>query len=281
MHISPDIQNDFTVMLENHGERMVPAITGGSTFWEHIYRYAFACRYVRGKRVLDIACGEGYGAAALQNAGAAHVIGVDISEDVCRHSRARYGLDARQGSAEQIPLPDGSVDIVVSFETIEHTRGPRRFLDECARVLVPGGHLIISTPNEKVYAKFCEAPNPHHCSEMTEEEFTLALAARFHIVRLYSQRPYEGTLGGSQAATAGRSLLSRGSRRLYRLARSFVFPRAVHGPTARQRDGVVDEILAASRGLANPFNPYAVRGQGLFKGEQRVYFVAHAIRADE
>src|ERR1019366_4929606 len=139
------------------------------TFWEHVYRYAFACRFVRGKRVLDIACGEGYGAAALQKAGAARVTGVDISEAACFHARSKYGIDAKLGAAEKIPLGEGSVDVVVSFETIEHIPNPDRFLDECVRVLVPGGRLIISTPNKSIYGQAVQ--NPYHWSEMTEEGF--------------------------------------------------------------------------------------------------------------
>src|SRR5216683_317151 len=177
------------ILDDNAGERMVPEVSGGITFWEHVYRYAFACRFVAGKRVLDIACGEGYGTAALQKAGATQVFGVDISDSSCLHARKKYGVDARVGSADQIPLPDNSVDVVVSFETIEHLPNPNRFLDECARVLARGGTLIISTPNKGIYG--LDGPtNPHHCSEMTEEEFSTALHARFRRVRLYTQRPY-------------------------------------------------------------------------------------------
>src|SRR5687767_6601798 len=96
--------------MEDTGERMLPETTSAVTFWEHIYRYRFAARFVRGRRVLDIACGEGYGAAALLRAGAASVIGVDISEEACEHARQKYGIDARPGSAEQIPLPSQAVD---------------------------------------------------------------------------------------------------------------------------------------------------------------------------
>jgi 2-polyprenyl-3-methyl-5-hydroxy-6-metoxy-1,4-benzoquinol methylase len=60
-------------------ERMVPEEAHARTFWEHIGRYRFARDFVRGRRVLDIACGEGYGAAALARAGAASVIGIDVS----------------------------------------------------------------------------------------------------------------------------------------------------------------------------------------------------------
>src|SRR5437868_8858698 len=104
----------FTESLDFTGERMVPERAGSETFWEHIYRYRFATGFVRNKRVLDIACGEGYGTAALLQAGAASVIGVDISADVCDHARRKYGIDARPGNALNIPLPGQSVDVVIS-----------------------------------------------------------------------------------------------------------------------------------------------------------------------
>ena len=151
------------------GERMVPGHTSPDTFWEHVYRYRFAMRHAVGKRVLDIACGEGYGAAALLHGGAASVIGLDNSTETCAHARRKYGIDARVGEAEAIPLDSASVDLVVSFETIEHLHRPAAFLAECARVLAPEGLLIVSSPNKDVYAKL-DGPNPFHCSELTEEE---------------------------------------------------------------------------------------------------------------
>ena len=122
----------------NYTERMVPDEAHARVFWEHIERYRFAKEFVRGKRVLDIACGEGYGSAALVKAGAASVIGVDISPEICQHARDKYGLDARMGDAQAIPLQDRSIDLVVSFETIEHVDSPDMFIAECARVLSPG-----------------------------------------------------------------------------------------------------------------------------------------------
>src|SRR5436305_7763381 len=103
-------------LLEHTGERMIPEASVPEIFWEHVHRYRFAKRFVRDKRVLDIACGEGYGAFGLLRAGAASVVGVDISEEACDNARQKYGIDARCGSAEAIPLPDASVDVVVSFE---------------------------------------------------------------------------------------------------------------------------------------------------------------------
>ena len=77
------------------------------------------------------------GRAALAKAGAASVIGIDISPEICQHAQYKYGLDARPGDAQAIPLQDQSIDLIVSFETIEHVDDPAAFLAECARVLCP------------------------------------------------------------------------------------------------------------------------------------------------
>ena len=193
--------------LEPTDERMVPESSDLLTFWEYVYRYAFASLFVGGKRVLEIACGEGYGAAALQRASAAHVIGVDISESVCLHARNKYGVDARPGTAEQIPLADGSVDVIVSFETIEHVPDTSRFLDECLRILVPGGRLIISTADKGIYGHLRVAQNPYHCSEMTLEEFDSALRSRFRDTHFYTQRP-DSAASLARAVSASNELRS-------------------------------------------------------------------------
>src|SRR5512143_200188 len=102
------------------GERFLPAVTGEIAH-EHWHRYAFARRFVAGRRVLDVACGEGYGSALLADV-AADVIGVDVSPDAVAHARATYGgrrgLRFEAASATALPLPDGAVDAVVSFETL-------------------------------------------------------------------------------------------------------------------------------------------------------------------
>lgn len=262
--------------LEPTGERMVPESSDRFTFWEHVYRYGFASRFVAAKRVLDIACGEGYGAAALQKAGAANVIGVDIAEDVCLHARDRYGLDARLGSAEQIPVADRSVDVVVSFETIEHIPDPHRFLDECIRVLAPGGRLIISTPNKGIYG--ATAKNPYHCSEMTENEFATALRARFHEIDFYSQHPYSAAWWSfrSLAADVSRWRTGSGTSRIYRSLQFRLAPRVVYDPTAEERSSVIELTLAARRNQRPFLNPYALRPRRKWNGEQPTYIIANA-----
>jgi 2-polyprenyl-3-methyl-5-hydroxy-6-metoxy-1,4-benzoquinol methylase len=268
------------LVLEPTDERMVPESSGSPTFWEHVYRYAFASRFVKGKRVLDIACGEGYGAAALRKAGATHVIGVDVSESVCLHARSKYGLDARPGTAEQIPLDDGSVDVIVSFETIEHVLNASRFLDECVRILVPGGRLIISTPNKGTYRYWQGTQNPYHCSEMTSEEFASALSTRFRDGRFYTQRPDSAAWWSTRTLVCENTPWGhiRGFRRLRRAAQNWIFPEAIKDPTDEQRRSALDMILKVARSRRRLLNPYVVRPQWRWHREKSVYIVATAVR---
>ena len=270
--------HDPSLTLENNFERMVPETSGGHTFWEHVYRYAFACRAAEGKRVLDIACGEGYGAAALQKAGAAQVIGVDISEEVCLHARKKYGVDARAGSAENIPFANSSFDLIVSFETIEHVRNPAAFLDECARVLQPGGRLIVSTPNKIVYSRRGAPPNRYHFSEMTEEEFVAALLSRFRNIRLYTQRPYSAAWWSPRIFASELGPRRPTFARLRRSAQFRFFQRALYDPTNEERISVVEEILSASLSRTSPLNPYAILPRRKWTLERPTYFIAVASR---
>jgi SAM-dependent methyltransferase len=274
------ISHEDSLILEPTDERMVPESSDLFTFWEHVHRYAFAARFVKGKRVLDIACGEGYGAAALQKAGAAHVIGVDISESVCLHARSKYGLDARRGTAEQIPLPDRSVEVIVSFETIEHVPEPNRFLDECVRILVPGGRLIISTPNKEIYGKRRDEPNPFHCSEMTQEEFRSALGSRFRDTNIYTQRPDSAAWWSARTLVCENTPWARirGFRRLRRAAQRRFFPEAIQSPTEEQRRSTVNMILDVAQKRRSLLSPYIVRLQHTWHREKPFYIIATAVR---
>ncbi len=267
-------------VLDPTDERMVPESADTFTFWEHVYRYAFASRFVRGKRILDIACGEGYGAAALQKAGAAQVTGVDIDESVCLHARNKYGLDARAGTAERIPLPDKSVDVVISFETIEHVTSPNRFLDECVRVLAPGGRLVISTPNKSIWNQYRGGnKNPYHCSEMTPEELVSALTSRFHGIRFYTQRPFSAAWWSPRTLVCENTPWRRirGFQRLRRAAQRRICPEAASDPTDERRTSAVDVILEVGQSPHGLLNPYVVRPKQRWHREESLYIVATAV----
>ena len=185
--------------MEFTGERFIECeeTAGQLIEREHWQRYMVAAKLVEpGAAVLDIACGSGYGTAYLSRF-AGHVYGVDISSDAVAYAEGRYGrpnLRFLQGDVSQIPLDSGSVDLVVSFETIEHVEeaSQHAFLAEAKRVLRPGGRLIVSCPNQPVASdlphELWGAVNPYHKKEYTEEGFRTLLAAYFPAVSMLYQR---------------------------------------------------------------------------------------------
>ncbi|MBI3951595.1 MAG: class I SAM-dependent methyltransferase [Acidobacteria bacterium] len=259
------------------GERMVPEKADSVTFWEHIYRYRFAAEFVRGKRVLDIACGEGYGTSALLRAGAASVVGVDICEESCAHAHCKYGVDIQRADAEGMPFLDHSFDIVVSFETIEHVQNLAVFLDECVRVLLPGGLLVLSTPNRDVYSEKGKH-NPFHHDELDERELVALLTTRFKKWQLYSQRPKQVpwwsiySLAGAQSPW----LRIRGGWRLRKLLQTVLCPHLRGDVDEQYRRLPVEAILGEDRPFSSVVNGYSVRRWEQWKGEKPYYFIAVA-----
>ncbi|WIX33794.1 glycoside hydrolase family 99-like domain-containing protein [Salinicola sp. JS01] len=181
--------------LPTTGERFLPEFDGGIVA-EHQHRYRLAQRLVEGKDVLDIACGEGYGAHLLAER-AARVTGVDIDTDTVAHARAAYPADNLEflaGDCAEIPLADASVDVVVSFETIEHHDRHREMLAEIRRVLRPGGLLIISSPDHHEYSVARDFDNPYHVRELSRDEFDGLLGEYFAHHALFGQRVVYGSL---------------------------------------------------------------------------------------
>jgi len=176
------------------GERYVPEMHGNIEL-EHLHRYLLVCKAVEGKAVLDIASGEGYGSAMLART-ARKVIGVDISQEAILHARAKYrseNLDFRLGSCSAIPLEDESVDVVVSFETIEHHDEHQAMMREIKRVLQPGGVLVISSPDKLEYSDKSGYTNPHHVKELYRDEFNKLLGSHFKNHRISGQQVVYGS----------------------------------------------------------------------------------------
>jgi len=177
------------------GERYVPQVQG-TVALEHLHRYAYAAQFVKDKTVLDMACGEGYGSEMMGRA-ASHVYGVDIDKLSVEHATERYAgasnLSFAEGSCESIPLGDKTVDIVVSFETIEHTSEHDLFIREIKRVLKPEGFVIISSPEKAAYAVANEKGNCYHVKELTHDEFSQLLKANFSKVATLGQQILRGS----------------------------------------------------------------------------------------
>lgn len=184
------------IALATDGERFLPDAMSGDIELEHRHRYLLAAALTADKEILDIASGEGYGSAMMARA-ARHVTGVDISPAAVEHARRKYARDNLRfavGSCAAIPLPDSSVDVAVSFETIEHHTEHEQMLREIRRVLRPNGLLVISSPDKAEYSDKPAYRNPFHVKELYKEEFRALLAAHFHRVRLLGQRVMRGSI---------------------------------------------------------------------------------------
>lgn len=180
--------------MEFTGERFVPG-ERGQIKYEHLHRYALSLEFAAGKSVLDIASGEGYGAALLARV-ADVVTGVDVDLEAINHSKHRYyhpNLHFAVGSCQSIPLPDEAVDLVTSFETIEHHEHHEEMMQEVKRVLRPEGVLIISSPNRLVYSDEPVYSNPFHVKELYFDEFNRLLGRYFKHIRMYGQRLATGS----------------------------------------------------------------------------------------
>jgi 2-polyprenyl-3-methyl-5-hydroxy-6-metoxy-1,4-benzoquinol methylase len=134
-------------------ERMVPEMLDNDQTAYEIYdllldHYRVATHHVKDKRVLDIACGVGYGSKMLKQAGAAAVTGVDYSAAALEHARLHYqtpGVDFVCADAEKFQ-PTQKFDVVVSLETIEHLHSPINFLQNIHRYLNSDGYLFLGVP---------------------------------------------------------------------------------------------------------------------------------------
>jgi 2-polyprenyl-3-methyl-5-hydroxy-6-metoxy-1,4-benzoquinol methylase len=163
----PNLQSSTPTLVK---EVDTPTLTGSATAWGiwerivpgqiaddpasqkilqiHLKRYETAARYAKHKRVLDIACGVGYGSKMLHLAGADSVVAVDLSQETLAHARHNYeapGLQYVCANAEEFEWPE-PFDLIVSFETLEHLPHPDKFMARMAQLLTPEGYLLLSVP---------------------------------------------------------------------------------------------------------------------------------------
>lgn len=179
------------------GERFVPGVIGDIEL-EHLHRYYLARELAVGKDVLDIASGEGYGSALLGEV-ARNVVGVDVSEEVIRYAAERYqrsNVQFKHGACGHIPLPDASVDLIVSFETLEHHDEHHEMMREFVRVLRPDGLVLISSPDKAEYSDKPQFVNSFHVRELYFEEFQELLLNYFGHAQFYGQRVRYGSCIG-------------------------------------------------------------------------------------
>jgi 2-polyprenyl-3-methyl-5-hydroxy-6-metoxy-1,4-benzoquinol methylase len=174
--------------LQLTGERTLPDVPE-ENYWyrRHLVVYEWIAERVRGRDVVDLACGEGYGADVLARGGARSVVGVDANPEAHEHARLRYGREGVRFDRDLLQTWDGEVDAVSFLQTIEHVEDPGEILERFKALLRPGGVAYISTPNVLTLApKGAErSGNPWHVREYRAEEFAGLLAAHFSSFELY------------------------------------------------------------------------------------------------
>jgi len=174
--------------LELTGERTLPNVPA-ENYWyrRHLAVYEWIGARVIGKRVIDMACGEGYGSEVLSR-GAASVVGVDANPEAHEHARLRYqrqNLVFERGLVETFGEP-GSFDAVVFLQTIEHVHDPGAVLEHFRGLLAPGGVAFITTPNVLTLAPpgAEKSENPWHLKEYRAGEFDALCRGVFESVEL-------------------------------------------------------------------------------------------------
>ncbi len=165
---------------------------------EHWHRYLWATNFAKNATVLDIACGEGYGANYLAKY-AKNVIGADISEETIQYAAQHYkknNLQYQVMNSNNINIDNNTIDLIVSFETIEHMNANNQIktLSEYSRVLKSDGILLITTPGTES-PRHCKN-NKFHLKECSLEEFKLLLQKHFKNVKIVGQSIYECSIIG-------------------------------------------------------------------------------------
>ncbi|GGP46732.1 class I SAM-dependent methyltransferase [Saccharothrix coeruleofusca] len=203
------------------GERTVPGVPQ-ENYWfrRHEAAYLDLAPLCAGAEVLEAGCGEGYGAALLAQ-GAARVVALDYDELTAAHAHRAYPeLAVLRGNLAALPLRDASVDVVANLQVIEHLWDQEGFLAECARVLRPGGRLLVTTPNRLTFSPGRDTPlNPFHTRELAPDELAgLLVGAGLRVERLAGLRhgprlrELDAAFGGSLIDAQVRVVVDGGGR---------------------------------------------------------------------
>jgi 2-polyprenyl-3-methyl-5-hydroxy-6-metoxy-1,4-benzoquinol methylase len=219
-------------------ERLIPKQLANDSasqklFDIHSRRYEIATRYVKGKRVLDIACGTGYGSQMLCRAGASAVVGVDISPTTVQYAKKHYqepNVQFVRADAEQFEWPD-LFDVIVSFETIEHVPHPDKLLARLRSLLAVGGDLLLSVPLGET-----RHLDPYHLHAFSQEDVFALLKTAGFVVDQYHCENFQLTrsdlLHWRELYPAARPSLRDQflTRRGWHILRDFLFKGAINVP---------------------------------------------------
>jgi ubiquinone/menaquinone biosynthesis C-methylase UbiE len=167
------------------------------------WRYKWASRYCRGKRVLDVPCGMGWGSSMIHRS--AFLVGMDVDLAAVAEASMRYPQIGKFLGADMARLPfrSATFDVVTCLEGIEHVPEDAAvsFLAEAARVLAPAGLLLLSSPHATAGR---HSGNPYHVREYTPEELSELLAPRFTVQDIIQRQVHNVTVSYVSATARGR-----------------------------------------------------------------------------
>lgn len=168
----PPETTDDPAALPLTGERTVPGVAE-ENYWfrRHEAAYLAMLPHCAGRTVLEAGCGEGYGADLLAEV-AELVVGLDYDALAARHVARSYPRVAMaRANLVALPVRSAAIDVVVTMQVLEHLWDQSGFLDECRRVIRPGGKLVLSTPNRLTFSPGRDTPlNPFHTKELSPSE---------------------------------------------------------------------------------------------------------------
>lgn len=171
----------------------------------HDATYRWADPYAEGRRVLDLGCGAGYGTASLAGI-ASHVVGVDVSEEAIGIATREFGTSGAEfrriadPTRARLPYDDHAFDVVLSFQVIEHLERPEAYVAEAARVLAPGGVLLLATPDRAARLFGWQQPwNRFHVTEFDGPSLTAVLRTQFDETELLGMSLAPEYVGHEQA----------------------------------------------------------------------------------
>lgn len=233
----------------------------------HIARYQWACKFIKpGDHVLDAACGLGYGSHLMASLTEANqVLGVDGSDYAVNYAQKAFGrADGRvRYQRAFLPedlssLPDGSLDVIVSFETLEHVEEPRTLLTTFERLLAPGGRVLISVPNDWS-DETGDDPNPHHLQVYTWARLREEVGAHFILESAVAQdaSQHKSRAAGGQWVRCERSLLPQALDAEEPQDAEWWLMSAMKSPLAPAAQPYAERAFAAAAASGHPSLAYA------------------------
>ena len=213
---------DVTGKYHHTSERVSPDFPD-ENFLNHLKVYQFAEQFVKGKTVLDVGCGTGYGSYYLRTHGAQSVFGIDYSEEAVAYAVGHYPeVTFQQMDAQRISYPNKSFDVVISSENLEHLPDPAENIAEIHRVMKERGLLVLGTPNKEIASPDSEKSSNHfHIREFSFDELDSLIRKHFRSVHIFENMLESPSPMGrkmkEERRRKGRIGVERGARKSIRL----------------------------------------------------------------